>query len=59
MARLHHLNLLTWRDDPHARGAFDRDELEGLAATLAGIARGDELAPCVRSAMRQLILTKA
>lgn len=59
MARLHHLNLLTWRDDPHARAAFDRDELEGLAATLAGIARGDELAPCVRSAMRQLILTKA
>lgn len=59
MARLHHLNLLTWRDDPHARGAFDRDELEGLAATLAGIARGDELAPSVRSAMRQLVLTKA
>jgi trans-aconitate 2-methyltransferase len=59
MARLHHLNLLTWRDDPHARDAFDRDELEGLGATLAGIARGDEGAPCVRSAMRQLVLTKA
>jgi trans-aconitate 2-methyltransferase len=59
MAQLHHLNLLTWRDDPHARDAFDRDELERLAGTLAGIARGDELAPCVRSAMRQVVLTKS
>jgi SAM-dependent methyltransferase len=59
MARLHHLNLLTWRQDPHARATFDDDELDQLAARLAAVASGDEDAPPVRSAMRQLVMTKA
>jgi len=59
MARLHHLNLLTWRNDPHARTAFDRDELEDLAGRLDAVAAGTEIAPPVLSEMRQLVLAKA
>jgi len=58
MARLHQLNLLTWRDDPHARAAFDRDELADLARRLDAIADGREAAPPVLSEMRQLVLAK-
>jgi trans-aconitate 2-methyltransferase len=58
MARLHHLNLLTWRRDPYARAALDQDELDHLGERLAAIARGDEAAPPVRSSMRQLVMTK-
>jgi len=59
MARLHHLNLLTWRNDPHARAAFDADELEVLAGQLNAVAAGTEAAPPVLSEMRQLVLAKA
>ena len=59
MARLHHLNLLTWGDDPHARAAFDRDELEDLTRRLGAVAEGREAAPPVVSEMRQLVLAKA
>jgi len=59
MARLHHLNLLTWSNDPHARAAFDRAELEDLARRLDAVAGGREAAPPVISEMRQLVLAKA
>ena len=58
MARLHALNIATWREDPHARSAFDAGELERLAARLIAIAEGEEAAPNVRMRMRQLILAK-
>jgi SAM-dependent methyltransferase len=58
MARLHALNLATWRQDPHARAAFDGDELDRLAARLGAIASGVEAVPPVRVVMRQLVLGK-
>lgn len=54
MAGLHLANLRTWRDDPHARAAFDAAELDRLDAALARIARGEEPARVVNVA-RQLV----
>ncbi|MGH7435862.1 MAG: class I SAM-dependent methyltransferase [Polyangiaceae bacterium] len=59
MARLHALNLRTWKDDPFVRAAFDRDELEGLLVALDDIASGHEKAPPVACGIRQLILAPA
>jgi trans-aconitate 2-methyltransferase len=58
MARLHGLNLATWRHDPFARAAFAPGMLDELATTLDGIASGATEAPDVRHAMRQLVLMK-
>jgi trans-aconitate 2-methyltransferase len=58
MARLHALNIQSWRTDPYARASFDTAELDGLAARLHAIALGDEAAPPVASTMRQLILSR-
>jgi trans-aconitate 2-methyltransferase len=58
MARLHALNLASWRDDPHARATFDAAELDQLSARLTAIAAGQEAAPPVRQVMRQLVLGK-
>lgn len=58
MARLHALNIATWREDAYARAAFERDELDSLAARLGVIAAGVEAAPPVRVVMRQLVLGK-
>ena len=58
MARLHLLNLLTWRQDPYARAAFDEHELGRLAAELTQVAAGVADAGPVRYGMRQLILTR-
>lgn len=58
MARLHALNIETWRNDAYARARFDAKELDALAARLNGIARGEEAAPPVKVVMRQMILEK-
>ena len=58
MARLHALNIATWREDAYARAAFDGDELDSLAARLGAIASGAEAAPHIRVVMRQLVLGK-
>jgi len=58
MARLHALNLVTWRQDPFARDAFAPATLDGLAAALEAIASGAADAPDVRHSMRQLVLIK-
>jgi trans-aconitate 2-methyltransferase len=58
MARLHALNLTTWRQDPYARAAFVSDELDQLAAQLTAIATGADRAPPVRVVLRQLVLGK-
>ncbi len=58
MARLHALNIDTWRHDAYARARFDGGELDRLAARLDAIARGAEPAPAVRVVMRQLILAR-
>ena len=59
MARLHGLNLATWRQDPFARDAFAPGMLDELATALDAIASGTTEAPEVRHAMRQLVLMKA
>ena len=59
MARLHALNLVTWRQDPFARAAFAPATLDRLAAALEAIASGAADAPDVRHSMRQLVLMKA
>lgn len=56
MARLHALNIASWRSDAHAQASFDGDELDRLAAQLEAVARGAEAAPPVRQVMRQLVL---
>jgi SAM-dependent methyltransferase len=58
MARLHALNIPSWRQDPYARASFDGAELDGLAAQLEAIASGIDAAPPVRQVMRQLVLTR-
>jgi trans-aconitate 2-methyltransferase len=62
MARLHAMNIATWRQDAHASAAFAGDELgeelDRLSADLTAIADGDAPAPPVRLIMRQLVLAK-
>jgi len=55
MAELHLANLLTWREEEHARRAFDRAELDRLEATLARVMAGNEAAPPVRNVVRQIV----
>jgi SAM-dependent methyltransferase len=59
MARLHALNIQTWRHDAYARACFDGDELDRLEARLDAVAGGAEAAPPVRLVMRQLILARS
>jgi trans-aconitate 2-methyltransferase len=58
MARLHHMNLATWRHDPFARTAFAPEMLDELGAGLKAIADKRTDAPDVRHVMRQLVLMK-
>jgi hypothetical protein len=58
MARLHRLNLATWRHDPFARLSFSPPLLDELAAELDAIAAGAAAAPDVRHSLRQLVLVK-
>jgi SAM-dependent methyltransferase len=58
MARLHALNLATWRQDPFARAAFSSEMLDELAVTLEAIARGAADAPDVHHVMAQRVLMK-
>jgi len=58
MARIHALNIETWRSDAYARERFDAQELDSLVAKLGAIARGAEAAPPVKVVMRQMILER-
>ena len=59
MARLHAMNLDTWRHDPFAIRAFDADELAHLGRELAAIVAGTRPAAPVRHRLQQVIATKA
>ncbi len=59
MAELHLANLMTWREDEHARRTFDRLELDGLQATLERIVAGLEPAGAVSNVVRQVIAEAA
>jgi trans-aconitate 2-methyltransferase len=55
MAELHLANLRTWKSNDFARRTFDAREIEGLEASLARIACGEEEAGVVVNAARQII----
>jgi trans-aconitate 2-methyltransferase len=55
MARLHALNLRTWKDDPFAQASFDPTELAELSTTLGRIATGDEPASAVSCGVKQIV----
>jgi trans-aconitate 2-methyltransferase len=56
MARLHAINVRTWRNDPFAASAFDAGEIDTIARSLDEVARGDRAAPPVTCTMAQAIL---
>jgi trans-aconitate 2-methyltransferase len=55
MARLHAMNIRTWGRDRLVQESFDRDEVAGIQAGLDRIASGEEPAPPVHNALRQLV----
>lgn len=56
MARLHVMNLQTWKDDPYVRASFDSEEIAALSTTLGRIAAGGELSPPVTCGIKQVVL---
>jgi trans-aconitate 2-methyltransferase len=59
MARLHAMNLETWRKDPFALRAFDADELADLGSELAAVVAGTLAVAPVRHRLQQVIARKA
>jgi SAM-dependent methyltransferase len=59
MARLHELNLRTWRQDPYAAEHFDAAELDAVAAGLGRVVRGEEPDASVDQGMGELVLRRA
>jgi|CZKU01.1.fsa_nt_gi trans-aconitate 2-methyltransferase len=56
MARLHAINVGTWRRDPFAASAFDAAEIDAMASALEAVAAGDRSAPHVTCVMGQMVL---
>ena len=56
MARLHAMNVSTWRRDPFAVSAFDVEEIDAMASALESIATGARIAPDVTCLMGQMVL---
>lgn len=59
MARLHRMNLGTWRTEPRATALFDQVLLDGLDEGLGRIESGVDAAPAVRNGLRELVLRRA
>jgi ubiquinone/menaquinone biosynthesis C-methylase UbiE len=58
MARLHAMNVRTWKDDPVARAQFDEATLATMMAELDATASGKRAAPPVRCVMGQVVLVR-
>jgi ubiquinone/menaquinone biosynthesis C-methylase UbiE len=58
MARLHRMNLATWRHDERAKALFDAGELDGLDTELGRIEVGETPAAPVENALRELVLRR-
>jgi trans-aconitate 2-methyltransferase len=56
MARLHAINVRTWRLDPFAASTFDAQELDAMASALDDVAGGVRTAPNVTCLMGQAVL---
>jgi trans-aconitate methyltransferase len=55
MARLHAMNVRTWREDAFARRAFDPRELDAITADLDAVADGARAAPPVTCLMGRVV----
>jgi len=55
MARIHAMNVRTWREDAFARRAFDPRELDAITAELDAVAEGARAAPPVTCVMGRLV----
>jgi hypothetical protein len=55
MARIHVLNLRTWRYDSAALALFEPAALDDLDVRLAAIAEGTSGAPAVRNELREIV----
>lgn len=58
MARLHRMNLATWRSEPRSASLFDSGELDSLDEGLGRIEAGIEHAEPVRNGLRELVLRR-
>ncbi|HEY5147512.1 MAG TPA: class I SAM-dependent methyltransferase [Polyangiaceae bacterium] len=56
MARLHSINVGTWRHDPFAASAFDGGEIDAMVRALEAVAAGERDAPDVTCTMGQMVL---
>jgi trans-aconitate 2-methyltransferase len=59
MARLHAMNVRTWRSDPFAASAFGAADVDAMTRDLDAIAEGRRAAPEVTCVMGQLVLSLA
>jgi hypothetical protein len=58
MARLHAMNIATWKKDPFMREAHGEATLNSLEAALHAIASGPDTAAPVRSVMAQVVIER-
>jgi len=58
MAKLHAMNIATWKRDPHMLATHGLDALNGLERELAAIAETPEPLPPVCSVMAQVVVEK-
>jgi trans-aconitate 2-methyltransferase len=56
MARLHAINVRSWRSDPFAAKAFSAADIDAMTSELDEVAAGGRAAPEVRCVMGQLVL---
>lgn len=59
MARLHAINVRTWRNDPFAASAFSAADIDAMTSDLDEVAAGSRAAPEVTCVMGQLVLAFA
>ena len=57
MARLHAMNVRSWRTDPFAIAAFNATELDAMTADLDDVAEGRRAGPEVTCLMGQIVLS--
>jgi trans-aconitate 2-methyltransferase len=58
MARIHAMNIGTWKSDPFIRATYDAREIDAIERGLDRVARGEESAPPVACGMRQIVLRR-
>jgi SAM-dependent methyltransferase len=58
MARLHSMNVRTWRSDPFAAATFDPAEIDAMTSALDAVARGARATTPVICIMAQALLHK-